>query len=179
MSEQLFLAQVYDDGQFFIYAWTPTLAKKKYVVVKGEVAKLLIGMVGQKKNNTKYLEDPSILVPTDKKIKMISVEAEEDTGEEEESNPIVDEVAGDLDESPRDLDAVRDIHITQEDILAKELKFVSSCQHKSTLENHFLGKYQTEVPIDKLSTMKAIANKMLTDFAKENRLYLVDGHIQS
>jgi hypothetical protein len=71
----------------------------------------------------------------------------------------------------------RELSVSQEAIQIKEAKYVKSLQHKSTLESHMLEKYQCEIPSGRLEAMKALANSMISDLAKDNRLYLVDGQV--
>lgn len=180
--EQLWLVQKYDNGDFFLYHWTPILAKKGYTVLKESDAKSLLDLVRKKKNNVRYLEEDTFKTTNDT-IKLIKVVPDEETeieeGEDENTAKLVASVSADAKDVDRPLDEVRDIEVTQEDIMSKEIKVIASFKHKSTLENHLLSKYQLEIPMDRLSVMKAIANKMITDLAKQNRLYLVDGLIDA
>jgi len=74
-------------------------------------------------------------------------------------------------------DEVRELSVSQEAIQIKEAKYIKSLQHKSTLESHMLEKYQCEIPTGRLDAMKALANSMISDLAKANRLYLIDGEV--
>jgi hypothetical protein len=86
-------------------------------------------------------------------------------------------VSGRGQDTTHNLDQVRDINVSQEDIQAAEMKYIRSLQHKTSLESHMLTKYQCEIPMGRLDVMKAMANGMINDLAKDNRLYYVDGGV--
>jgi hypothetical protein len=158
-------------------------AKKGYKVLTPDQALPLIELAKEGKNNVEHVEttEQFEIFETAREIhkaNFIETKIIPELEAESETTAIVAEaVSKQVDVAPPDLDAVRDIHVDQEDIQAQEMKFIKSLQHKSSLEQHMLEKYQTEIPMGRLDTMKAIANQMLCDLAKENRLYLIDGKI--
>jgi len=185
-SENLWLLQTYDNGDFHIYGWTPALAKKNLRPITDEQANHLMQLIRSKRNNVKYVDDPGDLFMTQEELsKLIKVKPRadmEDDIEDDDENTrelIKSVVKTDKVDEPKNLDEVRDINISQEDIMAAELKAIQAFKHKSSLEKHMLEKYQLEIPPGRFSVMKALANKMITDLAKENRLYMVDGLIEA
>jgi hypothetical protein len=188
MKDELWLLQKYDNGDFFIYAWTTILAAKGYKVLTAEQVKPFLELQNRGDNNVKHLEDVSVFddaKETNNKAgfqrdEAIRKKLLEDEGladkSDEETQGIVDDVSGRGGESA-DLDQIRDINISQEDIQADEMKYIKSLQHKTSLENHMLTKYQCEIPMGRLDVMKAMANSMINDLAKDNRLYYVDGEV--
>jgi len=182
---ELWLMQKYDNGDFYMYRWTPMLAKKGYKVMTEAQAKPFVQMMKTGKNNVKHIDERSVSLvydtakETDHKAGfMIDAPIPEMVDEDSETRAIVAEAVGTHAEGAgNDLDKVRDICIGQEDIQAQEMKFIKSLQHKSSLERHMLEKYQAEVPVGRLDAMKALANQMICEFAKEERLYLVDGGV--
>jgi hypothetical protein len=188
---KLWLLQKFDNGDFYIYGWTPIQAAKGFKVLTEKEVKPFLDLQSKGKSNVKYLDDARIFddaketnnkagFQRDEAIrrKLAEVEgvADEDDDDEGTRN-IVDDVSGRGEESSINPDEIRDINISQEDIQSAEMKHIQSLQHKTSLENHMLSKYQCEIPMGRLSTMKAIANSMITELAKENRLYYVDGGV--
>lgn len=183
----MWLLQTYDNGEFFLYKWTPILAAKKNMkVITKEQAQPLLQLTNEKRNNVKFVKNPGkLFADREELIELIPVtpKAEEKVQDNDDNNTrdIVKNVVktSENDNEPRNLDDVRDISVSQEDIMAAELKAIASFKHKSSLEKHMLEKYQIEVPQGRFTMMKAHANKMITDLAKENRLYMVDGLIEA
>lgn len=185
---KLYLFKLFNNGDFSIFAWTPILAKKGYTVMTPEKAAPYIKLAGGRKDNTRYVEDKTF-INTIKNITEVSgkngrklAQSIEDKRLEDLDNTstkgIIDgAVNTDLPNREIDDDEVRELSVSQESIQIKETKYLKGLQHKSSLETHMLEKYQCEVPVGRLSEMKAIANSMISDLAKENRLYLVDGQV--
>jgi hypothetical protein len=192
MKEELWLMQKYDNGDFFIYGWTPILAAKGYKVLTTEQAKPYQDLMakGKGQNNVEFLEDTELFdiaketaqksgFVRDEMLRKEALAREgiTDENDDEETVDLVGKVAGTGEDTTHNLDQVRDISTSQEDVQAAEMKHIKSLQHKTSLENHMLTKYQCEIPMGKLSMMKAMANSMINDLAKENRLYFVDGGV--
>ena len=189
MKEKLWLLQKYDNGDFFIYGWTTLTAAKGYKVLTQEQADPYIKLLVKGKGNAKYLDNTELFDDAtetnqesgwtrDEKLRKKLLEnAGLDEADDSETQEIVDDVASKGVKRGNDLDEVRDINVSQEDIQALEMKHIKSLQHKTSLENHMLTKYQCEIPMGRLSTMKAMANSMITELAKDNRLYFVDGGV--
>lgn len=188
--EKLFLLQQYDNGDFFIYGWTTILAGKGYKVLTSEQAAPLIELSKMKKNNVAFIEDKSVLKGI-KKIEEVASktvpvkpieepdEADDaDDADDEDTQEVVKEAISNPDETKADLDEVREISVDQETMQAREMKYIRKIEKKNDLEEHMLKKYQCEIPEGRLSAMKAIANSMISDLAKENRLYLVDNSVK-
>ena len=180
--KQLYLLQKYDNGDFYVYHWTPSLAAKGYNVLEPEAAQEYLDLQIEGKNNISYLKESSTFQEfkdTNEKSgwvdpEEIDIEDLEEFDDGEDSG-IIDKI-GDtvVREEDTEEDETIDIDISQEDILAKELKYVKGLSHKSSVEKHLLEKYQVEIPVGTLSAMKALANQMLTDLSNKDRLYLVD-----
>ena len=176
--KKLWLLQKYEDGTFFLYHWTSMLAKKGYTVLTDEQAQPLIKLVAENKNNTSYLEEGGQGVKvTNQTVELIKVKPPVDAEVKSDSSIIEDVVSTDA-EAPN-LDEVRDICIEQEDIQAQDMAMVQGFKHKTQLEEFMLSKYQCEIPMGRLSTMKAFANNILVQLAKDNRLYTVDNIIKT
>ena len=184
----LYLFKLFNNGDFTVFAWTPILAKKGYTVMTPENAAPYIKLAGGGKNNIKYVKDKTF-INTVKNITEVSgkngrklAQEIEDKRLEDLDNTSTKEIikgAVDADLPDRDVgdDEVRELSVSQESIQIKETKYLKSLQHKSTLETHMLEKYQCEIPVGRLDSMRAMANSMISDLAKENRLYLVDGQV--
>lgn len=171
---KIWLMQKYDNGDFYLYPWTPMLAKKDYTVLDNEEAEQYLAMQKEGKNNVRFLKDSEsfdVMRTTDNKPATVK----EPVKDESETEGIIDDVTN----TPLAVDKigddeVRELSISQEGIMAKEMKFIKAARHKTTLERHMLEKYQVEIPAGQLTIMKSIANQMITDLAKENRLYLFE-----
>ena len=171
---KLWLFQVYENGDFCLYHWTPFLAKKGYKVMTDEEAAPLQKLLGIGKGNMKYVDSKEVK----ESLGEARVEGEPvDEDDDLDDNPIIDDVISDTRENAppgdRPLDEVKQLIVTQEDIMAREIKYIKGMTHKSTLEKHMLEKYQCEIPVGRLTAMKAIANSMISDLSESNRLYLV------
>jgi len=188
----LYLLQVFNSGDFFVYHWTPTLAKKGYKVLTIDEAKVYMDLSKKGKNNVSFLQDEGDeLVATnlthgyvEPKRVLASVEEPEpdevaediEDADDSDTQSVIEDAVKDNAEKPVSEDEIRDIHVDQEDILAAEMKHIRGLQYKTHLEKHMLEKYQCDIPVGRLSVMKAQANDMLTKLAKENRLYFVEGN---
>jgi len=181
---ELYLLKLFNNGSFTVFAWTPILAKKGYATMTPAQAEPYLKLARGRKNNIKYVKDKSFI----SKIKNITEVtgktgrklADKIAAEEEGLSTeriINDAVQTDLPDQVIDSGEVRELCISQDVIQLKEMKYLKSLQHKSTLESHMLEKYQCEIPSGRLDNMKAMANSMLTDLAKDNRLYLIDGQV--
>ena len=195
----LFLLQKFDNGDFFIYGWTTILATKGYKVLTKEESTPYIKLIKEGKNNLRYLKakefevlDEAVAtdncsgVKWDEKEELRlkreqGIETDEVIEAEDEleavTESIIDKAVSVEVDAPQDLDEVRNINISQEDIQLAEQKHIKGLRHKSTVEKHMLEKYQMEIPPGKLDVMKATANNMIVQLAKANRLYTVDGKI--
>lgn len=170
---KLFLLQRYDNGDFCLYHWTPFLAKKGYKTLTAEEAIPYQKLLKVGKANMSYVENKKM------KAELESARVEGEVFDEESTNAIVEDVVSN--QVVKEDDTIEDPHdliVTQDDILEQELAFVKSLTHKSSLERHMLEKYQCEVPVGRLASMKSLANSMLTDLSHSNRLYLVAGEIK-
>ena len=175
----LLLMQVYDNGDFFFYGWTPVLAAKGYTPITPADAEPYLKLIKLKKNNIKHVDNTTFIDTvkvTDEAGEMIPVTPPED-GEDEATQDIIKDATKDGEARVVSDDEVRDINVSQEDIQSAEMKHIKGLSHKSSLEQHMLEKYQCEIPMGRLETMKALANSMITDLAKDNRLYYVDGGV--
>lgn len=175
----LLLMQVYDNGDFFLYGWTPVLAAKGYTPITKDEAEPYIKLTRLKKNNTRFVDNTTFIDTvkvTDSAGELIPVKPPED-GEDEATQDIIKDATKDGEPRVISDDEVRDIDVSQEDIQAAEMKYIKGLQHKSSLEKHMLEKYQCEIPLGRLDAMKAMANSMINDLAKDNRLYYVDGGV--
>jgi hypothetical protein len=189
MKDELWLLQKFDNGDFFIYGWTPIQAAKGFKVLTAEQVKPYLDLQSKGDNNVKYLDDLDIFESAKEtnnksgfnRDEAIRIKKLEEAGlkNDEDAQAIISEVAGKGDKYEPNLDEVRDIAFSQEDIQAAEMKHIRGLQHKTSLENHMLTKYQCEIPMGRLDVMKAMANGMINDLAKENRLYYVDGGVVS
>jgi hypothetical protein len=172
---KLFLYKVTKEGDFTIFGWNPILAKKGYKVITKEEAVPLQKLLGIGKGHLKYIENKKLLEFLD----TARVEGEplpEDDDDDMNNEVIADVIDNAKENAPpgdRPLDETRELMVTQEDIEAQELKYIKGMTHKSTLEKHMLEKYQCEIPVGRLTAMKAIANSMIADLSDDNRLYLV------
>jgi hypothetical protein len=161
------------------------LAKKGYKPITDEQAKELLELTKQKKNNIKFVKNGiEMFAATNESSKFIQVDVDGAVVDDEEDDTETRDIIGNavktkLNTEPKKLDDVREISMSQEKIQAEEQRAITGFQHKSTLERHMLEKYQLEIPPGRLSVMKAQANKMICDLAKQNRLYLVDGQIEA
>jgi hypothetical protein len=185
---KLYLFKLFNNGDFSIFTWSPILAKKGYTVMTPEQAAPYIKLAGGGKANTKYVKDKTF-INTVKNVTEVSgksgrklAQVIEDKRLEDLDNTSTKEIIdgavnSDLKAVKIDDDEVRELVISQESIQIKETNYLKSLQHKSTLENHMLEKYQCEIPVGRLDTMRAMANSMISDLAKEGRLYLVDGQV--
>jgi len=191
-----YLLQKWDNGDFFVYRWTPMLAGKGYKVMTAEDAKPYLDLQLVGKSNVSFLEDTKHfdgVKPSNQATEFQAVDAEgravdvnvadiEDLDDSETQSIISDmyDDAEEIDDYEIDgtLDEVKLLEVSQESILEKELSFVKSCTHPKTLEKHFLEKYQIELPQEKFLTVKAMADSMLRDLAGSNRLYLIDNQIK-
>ena len=172
---KLWLFQVYDNGDFALYHWTPFLAKKGYKVMTDEEAAPLQKLLGIGKGNMKYVDSKQV------KESLGEARVEGQPLDDIDEDDVDNEIIADVIESAKDnappgekpLDESRALIVTQEDIMERELKYIKGMTHKSTLEKHMLEKYQCEIPVGRLDAMKAIANSMISDLSETNRLYLV------
>jgi hypothetical protein len=188
-NEKLWLLQKFDNGDFFIYGWTPIQAAKGFKVLTSDQVKPYLDLQAKGHNNVKYLDNDEVFESAKEtnnksgfnRDEAIRIKKLEEAGlkNDEDTQGIIDEVAGKGEAYKPNLDEVRDIEFAQEDIQAAEMKHIKGLQHKTSLENHMLTKYQCEIPMGRLDVMKAIANGMINDLAKENRLYYVDGGVVS
>jgi hypothetical protein len=189
MTEKLWLLQKFDNGDFFIYGWTPIQAAKGYKVLTAEQVKPYLALQDKGQNNVKYLDDVEVFESAKEtnnksgfnRDEAIRIKKLEEAGlkNDEDCQAIISEVAGKGEAYKPTLDEVRDISFSQEDIQAAEMKHIKSLQHKTSLESHMLTKYQCEIPMGRLDVMKAMANDMINDLAKQERLYYVDGGVVS
>ena len=199
----LYLLQKYDDGTFFVYNWTPMQATKGYKVLTAEEAEPYLELAKTGKNNELYLEgeartkidrmEPTnfktVKAQADAKKKRIPnipeippMEVPEEEFDEESAVNMTDSIVEDVVTQPVEKKAdgeekPKPLSVSQDEIFEMEIDYIRGLQHKSTLETHLLDKYQLEIPIGRLATMKSFANQMLKDLAKDNRLYLVDGKV--
>lgn len=182
--KELFLLQKYDNGDFYVYNWTPSLAQKGYVPLSEDDATEYLALQLEGKNNSSYLEEnqnfQEIKVTNEKSGWVDPEEIDvEDLVEFEEGDDVG--IINDLeqvDNEEVDEDELLKIDITQEDILAKELSYIKRCSHKSTVEKHLLEKYHVEIPVGQLNNMKVMANQMLTSLCNDGKLYLMDGEVK-
>jgi len=187
---ELYLLQLYNDGTFTVYAWTPIIAKKGYTVMTAEQAEPYILLASKGNNHVDYVEDKDFI----KSIKNVTEVSGKNGRKLADVLAVKEETAVDGDESNTESivndavenvksnkvvndDEIRELSVSQESIQIKELNYIRSLQHKSTLESHMLEKYQCEIPTGRLDAMKALANSMIGDLAKSNRLYLIDGEV--
>jgi hypothetical protein len=175
---ELFLYKVTKEGDFTIFSWNPILAKKGYKVITKEEAKPLQKLLGIGKGHLNYIESKQLL----EFLKTARVEGEPvpEDDDDDMDNEIVAEVIDESNNAPpgdRPLDETRKLMVTQEDIMERELKYIKGMTHKSTLEKHMLEKYQCDIPVGRLTAMKAIANSMIVDLSSSNRLYLVGNEL--
>jgi formate dehydrogenase maturation protein FdhE len=188
---ELFLLKLFNTGKFSVIAWSPIQAKKGYTVMTIEQAQPYLKLAKMGKNHVDNVKNKDF-IKSIKKIFEVSgkagralaekVEAQrvEDLENADDSNTksIVKKVVKDnVKKQMIDDGETRELSVSQEAIQIKEAKYVKGLQHKSTLESHMLEKYQCEIPSGRLEAMKALANSMLSDLAKDNRLYLVDGQV--
>lgn len=179
----LYLMQLYDNGDFTIYSWTPILAKKGYKVLTVEQAQPYIALSKMGKNNVEFVKNRKLIDSANVTNDISGWNSRRDEEERKiakasKTDEIIEEVVN-TEKPPRQIDddEIRELSVSQEDIQASEMKFIKSVQHKTTLESHMLEKYQCELPTGRLDAMKALANSMISDLAKDNRLYYVDGQI--
>ena len=168
----LFLYKVTKEGDFALFGWSPFLVKKGYKTLTKEEAEPLQKLLGMGKGNLKYIESKKIL----EFLGTARVEGDpiEDNEDDIDNEIVADVVDGDnAPPGEKPLEETRKLMVTQEDIEARELKYIKGMTHKSTLEKHMLEKYQCEIPVGRLTAMKAIANSMIADLSSSNRLYLV------
>ena len=186
MSEKetdLYLLQLYNDGTFTVYRWTSILARKGYTVMTAEQAKPYIRLANGGKNhidhvkNKDFIDSIKNVVEVSGKNGRALAERLKAAEEASKTDSIIEDAVSKKPDQTIDPDQVRELSVSQESIQIKEAKFIKSLQHKSTLESHMLEKYQCEIPSGRLDHMKAIANSMISDLAKDNRLYLVDGEV--
>jgi hypothetical protein len=186
---ELFLLKLFNSGQFVVVAWSPIQAKKGYTVMTKEQAQPYLKLCKMGKNHIDNVKDKTFIKSV-KKIFEVSGKAGRALADKLEAQRVEDlENADDSSTKAIVKDAVskssegqmiddgetRELSVTQESVQIKEVKYIKSLQHKSTLETHMLEKYQCEIPSGRLDAMKALANSMISDLAKDNRLYLVDG----
>jgi hypothetical protein len=190
--DNLFLFKLFNDGTFSVLSWTPIQAKKGFTVMTQEKAAPYLRLAQGGKNHIDHVKDKTFIKSV-KKIFEVSGKAGRNLADKVEANRLADLEAVD-DANTQDIvknvtmnnkekqtvdgDQVRELSVTQESIQIKEAKYIKGLQHKSTLESHMLEKYQCEIPSGKLDTMKVLANSMINDLAKDNRLYLVDDQVK-
>jgi len=184
----VYLLKVFNNGKFSVIAWSPMQAKKGYAVLSKSQAKPYLDLAKKGKGHIDNLKSREF-VDSIKKVFEVSGKAGRDLADkleaqkledvdDSETQKIVKDVASNNESNQTiDGDEVRELSITQETIQIKEAKYIKGLQHKSTLETHMLEKYQCELPSGRLDIMKTLANSMITDLAKDNRLYLVDGQV--
>jgi hypothetical protein len=187
--KDLYLLQKWDNGDFFIYKWAVGISKKGYTPIKETQAKRLIELCSSKKGNSKYLEHKDDIAlfhdaKATEKSSGVRWDEEEarrkavDDFDAEENNSIIDDALGmKVEVEAPDINEAKNLSDSQEDIQAKELKHIRSLRFKTKLEEYMLKKYQVDIPTDKLDVMKAVANSVIGELAKKNRLYLIDGKI--
>jgi hypothetical protein len=188
---ELYLFKLFNSGQFTVMAWSPIQAKKGYTVMTVDQAEPYLKLCKMGKNHVDNVKDKTF-IKTVKKIFEVSGKAGRALADKLEAQRVEDlEGADDSKTKAIVKDAVktkakgqmidngetRELSVTQEAVQIKEVKYIKGLQHKSTLETHMLEKYQCEIPSGRLDAMKAIANSMISDLAKDNRLYLVDGQV--
>jgi hypothetical protein len=195
-TKDLFLLQKYDNGDFYVYAWAVGISKKGYTPITRKQAEPLIDLMKQGKGNKKFLTAKSLALfdgakATDnssgvkweeeeaRRQRLLDLDQETVDMIEGDDNPLIEDVVNSkADGTDLELDAVRNITVSQEDIQAKELKHINKIRSKVGVEEYMLSKYQVEVPHDKLDVMKAVASSIVGELAKSNRLYLVDGKLE-
>ena len=168
----LFLYKVTKEGDFTIFGWSPFLVKKGYKVLTKEEAKPLQKLLSMGKGHLKYIENKKML----EFLGTARIEGEPiEDDDDDVDNEIIADVTNDNNAPPggKPLEETKKLMVTQEDIMERELKYIKGMTHKSTLEKHMLEKYQCEIPVGRLTAMKAIANSMIDDLSSSNRLYLV------
>ena len=175
---KLFLFQLYDNGDFCIYHWTPFLSKKGYKTMTAEDVAPLQKLLSIGKGNMRHVENEGLR----ESLGCARKEGEEiDDLDDEIDNQIIadviEESKSNAPEGGRPLEETRKLEVTQHDILQQELRYIKGMTHKSTLEKHMLEKYQCEIPVGRLTAMKSIANSMLSDLCEGNRLYLVGNEL--
>jgi hypothetical protein len=188
---EMYLFKLFNDGKFVIIAWSPIQAKKGYTVLTVEKAQPYIKLCRMGKNHINNVKDKTFI----KSVKTIfevsgkagraladKIEAQRvedlESTDDSKTQKIVKEAVSKTSEGQMiDDGETRELSVTQESVQVKEVKYIKSLQHKSTLESHMLEKYQCEIPSGRLDSMKALANSMISDLAKDNRLYLVDGQV--
>jgi hypothetical protein len=187
----LFLFKLFNSGQFVVVGWSPMQAKKGYTVMTKEQAVPYLKLCKMGKNHVDNVRDKTFLKSVKTifevsgkagraladKLEAQRVEDLKDADDSETQAIVKDAVSKSAKGQTIDEGEVRELSVTQESVQIKECKYIKSLQHKSTLESHMLEKYQCEVPSGRLDAMKAIANGMISDLAKDNRLYLVDGQV--
>lgn len=168
-----FLLQLYENGDFVIYHWTPFLAVKGYKTLTPEQAAPLQKLASNGKANVKHIENKTVLASIE------SARVEGDDIDEERTEAIVDDVVSNhIKKEEEKLDDSHALIVSQDDIKVMELAHISQIKHKSSLERHMLEKYQCEIPVGRLSSMKSIANSMIEDLSSSHRLYLVAGEVK-
>lgn len=183
---EMYCLKLFNNGKFSIMAWTPIVAKKGYAVLTVEQAKPYLRLAQGGKNHIDNVKNKDFI----KSIKKVfEVSGKAGRALEEKVKALEEAKASNTDDIVKDVvkdnvknqtvndGEVRELSVSQESIQIQELKLIKSLQHKSTLEAHMLEKYQCEIPVGRLDTMKALANSMIGDLAKDNRLYLVDGQV--
>jgi hypothetical protein len=175
LNGELFLYKVTKEGDFTLMGWSPIKAKKGYKVLTKEEVVPLQKLLGMGKGHLKYIESKTLL----EFLSTARVAGEplpEDDDDDMDNEVVSDVTKHDRENAPpgdRPLEETRKLMVTQEDIMERELKYIKGMTHKSTLEKHMLEKYQCEIPVGRLTAMKAIADSMIADLSSDNRLYLV------
>jgi light-regulated signal transduction histidine kinase (bacteriophytochrome) len=174
--DKFWLLQSYEDGTFFMYEWTPILAKKPNMrPVKGDEAVKLLKLVRKGNNHVKFLGGKAREV-VDESVKK-AVELAEDKSitrkllEENAKKAKAQAEATKNEEAPQ-------INYSQGDILEMEVAAMADMRTRADVETHMLKKYQVEMPpVDKLGEMRQNAAELLEKLAKDDRLYLTDGRV--
>ena len=166
MATPKYLIQERKGQRSHLYIWNPVLAKKKGfrpITVK---------------EAQKYIEDPNY------QAKDEYADFEEDLGDsdetaaddgyvsnDDEDNEILDSLDADT-VSPLAENEGGPLEVTQDDILADEVKQINRFKKKASIEEYMLRKY--EIPMlqmEELSEMKQQAHSTLATLAASNSLY--------
>jgi len=185
---ELYLLKIFNNGKFSVIAWSPMQAKKGYAVMTVEQAQPYLKLASKGKNHVDNVKNKAFIKSV-KKVFEVSGKAartladkalEQELEQQDNSSTesiVKDAVSKSAEGTTIDGDEIRELSVTQESIQIKEAKYIKGLQHKSALETHMLEKYQCEIPTGRLDIMKTLANSMISDLAKDNRLYLVDGEV--
>ena len=189
--EELYLLKLFNNGNFSVIRWTPITAKKGFTVMTKEKAAPYLKLAQMGKGHIDNVKDKAF-INSIKNVFEVSGKAGRNLADKKEARRLADLEAIDASNTDGivkdvvkntvksqtfDDSEVRELSVSQESIQIKEARYIKGLQHKSTLESHMLEKYQCAIPAGKLDTMKVLANSMISDLAKKNRLYLIDDKV--